>query len=163
MKRIMAILAAVASIPLLVLGILFLIVAATGPSRMLVATVFLLVAGLLLFWSDSTLRRLAETSPQALNTGIKHLARTLGGEVTVAQVQAEFHIPQKMALGALEKMLGQGECQREQRAERDVYIFKSVMPAKVLKRCPYCGSQFPVKAALAKCPNCGASLETTKE
>jgi rubrerythrin len=83
--------------------------------------------------------------------------------VTVAQVQAQFHISNTMALGALEKMRGHGECQREQRTDRDVYLFKSVMPAKVIRRCPYCGGTFAVKSALRECPNCGAALDVIKE
>ncbi len=163
MKRTLAVLAAVFSIPLLAFGVIFLIAAVASPSRVFVAAALLLGGGALLLWSVLTLRRLAEISPEALDTGIVDLARTLGGEVTVAQVQAQFHISNAMALAALEKMRGRGECQREQRADRDVYLFKSVMPAKVIKRCSYCGSTFAVKSALRDCPNCGAALDVVKE
>jgi len=108
-----ATIAVIASIPLLVLGVIFLIAAATNPSRILVAGVFLLLGGVLLAWGALRLRRLAEISPEALNTGIVDLARRLGGEVTVAQVQAEFNVPQDLALSVLERMRGQGQCQRD--------------------------------------------------
>ena len=163
MKRTLAIVAVIASIPLLVLGLIFLIGAVTAPSRILVAAVLLLLGGAFLAWGALTLRRLAEISPEALATGIVDLARTLGGEVTVAQVQAEFRIPNALALSALEKLRGKGECQREQRTDYDAYIFKGVMPAKAIKRCPYCGSMFAVKSAMRECPNCGAGLEIVKE
>ncbi len=163
MKRTLAVLATVFSIPLLAFGVIFLIAAVANPSRIFVAAALLLTGGALLLWGALTLRRLAEISPEALATGIVDLARTLGGEVTAAQVQAQFHISNAMALAALERMRGQGECEREQRAGRDVYLFKSVMPAKVIKRCSYCGSTFPVKVALRDCPNCGAALDVVKE
>jgi len=163
MKKSVAIIALVASVPLLALGIIFLIAAVTNPSRTLVAGVFLLLGGALLIWGILTLRRLAEISPEALAVGIVDLARRLGGEVTVAQVQAEFRISSAQALDALERLRGRGECQREQRTDHDVYIFKSVMPAKAIKRCPYCGSEFPVRSPLRECPNCGAALEIVKE
>lgn len=163
MKKFLAIAAIIASIPLLVFGVIFLIAAATVPSRFSVGAVLLLFGGALLIGGALTLRRLAEISPEALATGIVDLARRLGGEVTVAQVQAEFRIPSALALSALEKLRGRGECQREQRADTVVYIFKSVMPAKAIKRCPYCGSEFAVKSALRECPNCGAMLEIVKE
>lgn len=163
MKRILAIGAIIASIPLLVFGVIFLIAAATNPNRLFVASVFLLFGGALLIFGALTLRRLAEISPEALATGIVDLARRLGGEVTVAQVQAEFRIPKELALSVLEKLRGRGECQRERRADHDVYLFKSVMPAKAIKRCPYCGSEFAVKSAMRECPNCGAALEIVKE
>lgn len=163
MKRSWAIIAAIASVPLLVLGVIFLIAAVADPSRILVAAIFLLCGGALLAWGALTLRRLAEISPESLATGIVDLARRLSGEVTVAQVQAEFHIPNELASSVLEKLRGRGECQREQRADHYAYVFKSVLPAKAIKRCPYCGSEFAVRAAVRECPNCGASLEIAKE
>lgn len=163
MRRGLSIFAIVAAIPLLVFGVVFLIAAASVPSRFSVALVLLVFGAALLAWGALTLRRLAEISPEALATGIVDLARRLGGEVTVAQVQAEFRIPSEMALGALERLRGRGDCQREQRKDHDVYLFKSVMPAKAIKRCPYCGSEFAVKSAMRDCPNCGANLEILKE
>lgn len=163
MRKGLSIFAIIAAIPLLVFGVVFLIAAASAPSRFSVALVLLLFGGALLAWGALNLRRLAEISPEALATGIVDLARRLGGEVTVAQVQAEFRIPSEMALGALERLRGRGDCQREQRQDHDVYLFKSVMPAKAIKRCPYCGSEFAVKSAMRDCPNCGANLEILKE
>jgi len=163
MKKSGAIIAVIASVPLLMLGIVFLIAAMTNPGRLLVAAAFLVLGGGLLIWGALTLRRLAEISPEALATGIVDLARRLGGEVTVAQVQAEFRIPQHMALGTLEKLRGHGDTQRERRGDHWVYIFRSVMPAKAIKRCPYCGSEFAIKSAMRECPNCGGALEIVKE
>jgi hypothetical protein len=163
MKKSTSILAIIAAVPLLIFGVIFLIAAATSPNRFFVAVVLLLFGGALLAWGALRLRRLAEISPEALDTGIVDLARRLEGEVTVAQVQSEFRISSEMALGALERLRGRGECQREQRKDNDVYLFKSVMPARAIKRCPYCGSEFAVKSAMRECPNCGANLEIVKE
>jgi hypothetical protein len=163
MSKSRATIAVIASIPLLVLGLIFLIAAVANPSRILVAGVFLLFGVALLAWGALRLRRLAEISPEALATGIVDLARRLGGEVTVAQVQAEYSISQDLALSVLERMRGQGECQRERHGDHDVYLFKSVMPAKAIKRCPYCGSEFAVRSAMRECPNCGGALEIVKE
>jgi hypothetical protein len=163
MRRLGSTIAIIAAIPLLIFGVIFLIAAVANPGRFPVAVVLLLFGGALLAWGALTLRRLAEISPEALDTGIVDLARRLQGEVTVEQVQAEFHISSEMALGALERLRGHGTCQREQRKDHDVYLFKGVMPAKAIKRCPYCGSEFAVKSAMRECPNCGAPLEITKE
>lgn len=162
MRRSWAILAVIAAVPLLVLGIIFLIASMTNPGRLAIAAVFLVLGGALLVWGALSLRRLAEISPEALATGIVDLARRLGGEVTVAQVQSEFRIPQDLALGALEKLRGHGDAQRERRGDHWVYLFKSVIPAKAIKRCPYCGNEFSVKSAQRDCPSCGASLEIVK-
>ena len=163
MSRTSAIVAIAISIPLLILGGVFLIAAASNPSRLLTSAFFLLPGGLLVIWGATRLRRLAEISPEALETGIVDLARRLGGEVTAAQVQSEFRISQDLALSVLERMHGHGDCQRERRGDHDVYLFRSVMPAKATKRCPYCGSEFAVRSAMRECPNCGAALEIVKE
>jgi hypothetical protein len=163
MSRTSAIIAILLSIPLLILGGIFLIAAASEPSRLLTAMFFLIPGAVLVVWGATRLRRLAEISPEALETGIVDLARRLDGEVTVAQVQSEFRISQDLALSVLERMRGQGDCQRERRGEHDVYLFKSVMPAKAIKRCPYCGSEYAVRSAMRACPNCGGALEIVKE
>ena len=163
MKKTLATIAILMSIPLLVLGVIFLIAATTSAGRLPVAAVFLVIGGGFLAWGALTLRRLAEISPEALSTDIVDLARRLGGEVTVAQVQSEFRVSNNLALSVLEKMRGQGQGQREQRTDHDVYVFKSVMPAKAIKRCPYCGSEFAVKSAMRDCPNCGGALEIVKD
>jgi hypothetical protein len=162
MNRTWPIIAVIISVPLLVLGVVFLIAAMTNPGRILVALAFLVFGGALLIAGAMSLRRAAEISPEALATGIVDLARRLDGEATVAQVQSEFRIPQSMALGALEKLRGGGDAQRERRGDHWVYIFKSVMPAKAIKRCPYCGTEYSIKSAIRECTNCGASVEIVK-
>jgi len=78
-------------------------------------------------------------------------------------VRAEFRIDQQRALEALERLRQQGLAQLEHRGEQTVYLFKGVLPAKAVRKCPYCGSEFPVRAAVRQCPNCGGTLEVTKE
>lgn len=163
MRRTAPVMAIIASLPLLVLGVVFLIAAVANPSRILVAIVFLAFGAALLIWGLLTLRRISETSPEELAVGIVDLARRLDGEVTVPQVQAEFRISQKLATNVLEQLCARGECEREQRQDYDAYLFKGVVPAKAIKRCPYCGSEFAVRSAFRECPNCGGSLDITKE
>ncbi len=163
MNKRWATLAVIAAVPTLTLGIIFLIATVNNPSRILVAMALLALGYVMINSGLLTLRRLAQVSPEALATGIVELAKRLGGEVTVAQVQAEFKISTKKAIAALEEAVGKGQCQRERRDYYDVYVFKSVMPAKAVKRCSYCGSEFAIKSAVRDCPNCGASLEIVKE
>lgn len=162
MKKILAIIAMLVSIVLLTFGLLFLIAAMLKPERILVAVALLASAALLLVWAIATLRREAEVSPEALATGIVTLARRLGGEVTVEQVEAEFRISAARALETLDKLRAAGQAQVEQREGRLVYILRGLQAAAVTRRCPYCGSNFPVREAIRQCPNCGASLEINK-
>ena len=162
MKKILAVIALLISLPLLTLGVLFLIAAVANPQRILVASVLLVAGALPLTWGLLTLRRQAQISPEALAAGAVELARRLGGEVTVAQMQAEFRIPAEQALETLEKLRSAGQAQLEQRPGRAVYIFRGLQPSLVTRRCPYCGASFSVREALRQCPNCGAALEIDK-
>ncbi len=162
MRKVLAVLALLASIALLSLGLLFLIAAMAKPERLLVAAALLVAGALPLLWGLRTWRRQAEIAPEALATGTVALAKRLGGEVTVAQVQVEFHIPASQALAVLERLRGAGQAQAEERSGRVVYVLPGLQASLVTRRCPYCGAIFPVREALRKCPNCGATLELDK-
>lgn len=162
MRKTLAIIVALLSIPFFTVGLLFLIAATTKGSRFPIALAFLAIATVLLVSGLRRLRRLAEISPAALRTEAVELARRLGGELTASQLRAEFRLPQELAAGTLEKLVAEGTCTREQREERTVYVFKGLLPSMAEKVCPYCGTKLPLRAALRKCPNCGAQLEITK-
>ena len=162
MKKIPAIIAVLLSIPLYTFGILFLIAATANPNRALVALALFVVATFLLVVGLRRLRRLAEIAPDALRTGAIDLAHRLGGEVTVAQLRAEYHISLALASRVLGQLVSEGSCQREQREERIVYVVTGLKPSLVEKVCPYCGTKLPVRSDLRKCPNCGANLELKK-
>jgi rubrerythrin len=60
---------------------------------------------------------------------------------------------------ALEILQSRGDAVPEQRDDRRVYVFPNLKETKVVRRCPYCGVQFPVKQAITQCPNCGGNIE----
>jgi len=162
MRKLLAIVVVLLSIPFYTVGVLFLVAATTKGSRFPIALVLLAIATVLLVSGIRRLRRLAEISSAALRTEAVELARRLGGELTVSQLRAEYRIPQEMAASTLAKLVAEGTCTREERGERTVYVFKGLLPSMAEKVCPYCGTKLPVRTALRKCPNCGAQLEITK-
>jgi hypothetical protein len=162
MKKFWMILLVILAIPLVTLGILFLIAASGTPARLLPALALLVVGCALLVVGLRGLRRLAEINPEAVKTGAVQLAQRLGGELTVSQLRAEYRIPQELAARVLEELVAEGNAKREQREERLVYVFTGLLASLKEKSCPYCGTKLPVRSALRKCPNCGASLEITK-
>jgi len=163
MNKLTAIIVSLLSIPLYLLGFLFLIASGSGgSSRLLAAFGLLAVATAVLLLGRNRLRRLAEIDPTSLRTGAVELARRLGGDLTVSQLRAEYRISEKQATAALEELAAEGTAVREQREERVVYAFKGLLPSKAERLCPYCGTKLPVREALHKCPNCGANLEITR-
>ena len=162
MKKLGAVLLTLASIPFLTFAVIFLIAASGQPSRALVAMVLLVIGAVLLVAGTKALRRLAAISPDTLKTEAVEMARRLGGELTVAQLRAEYRISQDLAAGVLEGLVVDGVCARQDRGDRTVYVFMGLLPSVAKKVCPYCGTDLPVRDALRKCPNCGAQLEITK-
>jgi hypothetical protein len=161
MKKLVAIGAIVLAIILFLFGLIFLIAASTT-SRLLTAFALLAIGALLLWYAIRTLRRLRVLTPDNLDTAVVDLARRLGGEVSVSQVRSEFSVDQETAQASLDRLRREGVAQLEHRGERVVYLFKGVLPAKAIRKCPYCGSEFPVRESLHTCPNCGGTLEITK-
>ncbi|MBC7234261.1 MAG: hypothetical protein H5T69_00350 [Chloroflexi bacterium] len=162
MKKLWAILLVLASIPFFTLGILFLIAAIGAPSRALVGLALIGIGLILLITGVRWLRRLAAVAPDVLKTEAVNLAQRLGGELTVAQLRAEYRISQELAQRILDELVRENAARVERREERTVYVFAGLRPSMVEKVCPYCGTELPVRSNLRKCPNCGAQLELTK-
>jgi len=161
-KRSSAILLIVAAIVLITFGLIFLM-GSQGKGTTILTGMALLAGGIVLVgWAVNRLRRLAQLDPDQLATDAVELAQRLGGELTVAQVQAEFDVSGKLAAQVLEKLRSEEVCYVEHREDRTVFVFKSLMPSKATKRCPYCGAEFSIRDARRQCPNCGAMLEITK-
>jgi len=163
MKKLPYVLLVLASIPVLTIGVLFLIASGGGPaSRLLVALVLLAAGVAMLIAGIRKLRRLADISPEMLKTGAVDLAKRLGGELTVSQLRAEYRIPRELAEKVLAGLEADGTSVREQREDRLVYVFTGLLPSLAEKVCPYCGTELPVRSALRKCPNCGGQLQIEK-
>jgi len=163
MKRTAAIAVIVVAAVLLAGGLLFLCAATRQPSRLLLAFVLLVVGGGLAAWSGITLRRLRELAPENLSDRITEMAKVMQGEVTLAQVVADLRVPDEAAIAAFNLLERRGEAHRDRVGERDVYVFPGLVPHKVMRRCPYCGTEFSVKEAVYKCPHCGGDLRLERE
>jgi len=139
-KRSSAILLIIVAIVLITFGLIFLM-GSQGKGTIILTGMALLAGGILLVgWAVNRLRRLAQLDPDQLATDAVELAQRLGGEVTVAQVQAELDVSGKLAAQVLEKLRSEGACYVEHREDRTMFVFKSLMPSKATKLCPYCGA-----------------------
>jgi hypothetical protein len=162
-KRGFAISLVAVSVLLITFGLIF-VMGSGGKGTNILVGLALVAGGIVLVgWAVKGLRRLAQLNPEQLATDIVELAKYQGGEVTVAQVQAEFDVPGQLAAEVLEDLRSAGTCRVEHREDRTVFVFKSLMQAKAVKRCPYCGAEFSIRDAKRECPNCGAALEIVKE
>jgi hypothetical protein len=152
------------SVVLLAVGLLFLCAASRQPTRLFLAIALLVIGGGLAAWSGLALRRLRELDPEHLSDRITALAGAGGqAEVTLSQAVADLNVPDEALLEALALLESQGQCYRDNREGREVYVFPGLKETKMVRRCAYCGNEFSVKTPLHKCPNCGGDLELVRD
>jgi len=152
----------VVSALVLALGLLFLCAAIAAPERWLLALILLVVGAIGAGWSAFAYRRWASVQPGALTARITDLAAENDGELALAQVMSTFDVPASVATAAIDELVQKRQCHREARGDQVLYVFPGLKERKVVRKCAFCGSTFPVKQALQKCPNCGGSLELVK-
>ncbi len=141
------------------LGVLFLCAAVAVPERMWLAIILLVFGGIGAGWSAFSYRKWLSLQPGALAARVTALAEENNGELALSQVMSAYGVPATAATTALDELVNKGQCRREARADQVVYVFSGLKEHKVVRKCVYCGSTFPVKQALQKCPNCGGNLE----
>ena len=152
----------IASALALAVGILFLCAAISIPERWFLAIVLLILGAGGAGWSAFAYRRWASVQPGELAARITDLAAENDGELALSQIMSAFDVPASVATAALDELAQKGQCHREARGEQTLYVFPGLKEHKVVRKCVYCGSTFPVKQALQKCPNCGGNLELVK-
>ncbi len=152
----------VVSVLVLALGLVFLCAASIVPERLWVAIVLLILGALGAGWSAYAYRKWSIVQPAALSARITDLAAQNDGETSLAQVMSAFDVPASVAQAGMDELLNRGQCRREPRGDQVFFVFPGLKEQKVVRKCVYCGSTFPVKQALQKCPNCGGALELQK-
>lgn len=144
---------------LIAVGLLFLVAASSLPGRLLPAFTLLGLGAIGAAWSGLSYRHWRNLQPDELAPQITALAAKNKGELAVTEVMSAFAAPAEAVNSALGVLLDKGQAHREHRADRIVYVFPGLKEHKMVRRCMYCGSTFPVKEPLHKCPNCGGDLE----
>jgi hypothetical protein len=142
------------------LGLLFLCASIRAPQRLVLAALLIILGGGGVAWAGTTWRRLSEIEPKRLADRIVEMVKLQGKfETTAAEAVAELSAPVANVQAALEILGSRGDAVPEQRDDRRVYVFPNLKETKVVRRCPYCGAQFPVKQAITQCPSCGGNIE----
>ncbi len=159
MNRIAYLAVFIASAVVLALGVLFLCAAISVPERTPLAIILLALGAIGAGWSGFAYRRWSSLQPSALAVRITSLAAENNGELALSQVMSGLGANEAAATAALGELVQKGQCRREARADQVVYVFPGLQEHKMVRKCAFCGSTFPVKQALQKCPNCGGALE----
>lgn len=106
-----------------------------------------------------------KNNPEKLCNRITQMARMSNGELTIAQVIAEFPLDEAYPRRAFGLLIGKGLCfPRELEEGGSLYIFPGFKKKQPVKLCEYCGNRFkPEDAPKNDCPSCGAPLVSSME
>jgi len=163
MNKTIAIAVFILAVLLLAGGLLFLCAAVQQPSRLLLAGVLLALGAGLAVWSGMTLRKARLVDPENLSDQITSLAERSGhAEVTLSQVVSSMGVPDEAAQKALDLLSEKGQCVREYREDKLVYMFPGLKESKVVRKCSHCGREYSVKQPVYECENCGGKVELVR-
>jgi len=152
----------VSALGLVLLGLLFLIASRSDGHRLPVGMA-MLVAGLCLLAAGVTVfRQGIRQSPERIQQEILGLARRNHGEVSRETLDA--------ALGSgdlveqqVRALVERGVARQSSREGRRILVFPDYLLELVVKKCPFCGNDYPVRDEVEKCPGCGADLKISRE
>jgi hypothetical protein len=138
-----------------VLGLVFLI----APGRAGTGLVMLIIGLALVAFAASRMKTMKGLSPEGVEQQITSVAAAANGDVTVSALAGETGLEDGLLRAGLERLLNKGMLQVELRDGTDHYLFPGLRQEKMVKKCPYCGNEYPVAQAGRTCPSCGGNLE----
>ncbi len=146
------------AVPLILLGLLFLVAAMTNPPRMYVAAAFGGLGAFLAYLSMSWIAYLNFIAPENLEPLILRIAKKSNGYFTVRDVMQKLNLKEETVEKTLALMMSKGAVMSE--FKDGVEFFRVEAVAVQAKRmCEFCKTEFNVRDALTKCPNCGGNVK----
>lgn len=136
-------------------GLLFVL----APGKAGKGLLMLAIAAGLIGFAVSRLRAMAQLSPQYLEEQITSLAAASNGVVTLASACGHLRLEPAAVAPVLAALAQRGVARVEHRDGAEAYVFPGLTETKMVKKCPYCGNEYPVGHSGRTCPSCGGNLE----
>jgi len=150
-------------VTLAALGLLFLLGADGEVRRYVIAAIGLGLGAVAGGFGVALFRSAARFSPSGIRRELLALASTHDGELTMTDVEAAMGDRIAAAQQVLSGMAMGGECERRERDGAVAFVFPSLQPRVLLRRCEHCGYEAPLGSEEEGCPRCGASLDVRRE
>jgi len=147
------------AIVLLLFGLIFLLGNQGKASIVLTGLIMIAVAIAAGVFAVRKMGQVAATSPDAVDERILNLATLSGGDVTAAEVTGALGVPIADAQAALERLVSKGMAEHKVRDGDLYYTFAGIAEVRKVKRCAYCGTEYPLREPGMKCSSCGGMLE----
>jgi len=143
----------------LLFGLIFLLGSQGKPAILVAGIVMIVLAIAAGVFTMRKLGQVAGTSPDAIEERIVNLATMSGGEVTAAEATGALQVPVAEVQRALEELVSKGLAEHKVRDGDLYYVFPGIATVRKIKRCAYCGTEFPLREPGHKCSSCGGMLE----
>ena len=145
---------------LAILGLVFLI-GNQGKTGTAATGIIMLVIGLAA--GGFTLHKLGQlmaSTPDRIDQRVLNLAAMSGGDLTAGEVAGALNMSAQEADASLGRLVGRGLATLKTNPDGQiVYVVAGLAEVRKVKRCPYCGNEYPVADPKRTCPSCGANLE----
>ena len=160
-KKIIYLLLFVVGVFLLGLSLPFLL----HPDSSLMMTFFILASmgvASLIFGSGMK-ASVKKNMPSMIDADMMRLASRSDGRVTADMAVADLHITKAQALESLDRLSSAGTARPDMTDNGVAYIFDQVKPKRKIRKCSYCGAQYPVSKPITKCENCGGEVKLVEQ
>ena len=161
--RIGGMLAAAVGVVLVLGGLLFLVGAGGQSQRYLIGALAIAIGAGAAWLGARTARAADAASPDRVRHEVLALAERHDGELSMAEVEAALGVRFGVAREVLRSMADESTCRRVERGGATRWIFESLLPRLMLRRCPYCDHELPVAEEVHQCPHCGGQVELKVE
>ncbi len=161
LKMIFSVLLSLSGVIITLLGVIFLI-ASKGIASRLITGITLSLSGItVIYLGTKYIRKYLSISPEGIKKRLIKLAKMNHGEVSEDMITGEFG-EFDAAEEIIKELVLSGAVTKTERDKRVYYIFPDLKMKIILKQCPYCGNDYPVREDIEKCPSCGGDLKMNK-
>ena len=150
-----------AGIASLLLGILFVIAALGVMSRYVTGGVLVSLGIALIIPGVAIFRRGMAVTPKSIRGKILRLARRNGGRLSEEAIFAETGHGTETDL-EVRNFISWGLAEKTTEGGQPFLVFRDLQMKLVLKKCPHCGNDYPVRGDVEQCPSCGSDLKMVK-
>ncbi len=147
---------------LLLLGIMF-IIASDNEKRRVITGIILSPFGLLLLvFGIRFFREGLSLSPQRIREKILKLAAQNHGELPENVIMGEIGKSDILDFQLI-SMINSGIAKKTFRDGQTFFLFSQFNMKLIVKQCPYCGNDYPVRDDIETCSSCGGDLRVSIE
>lgn len=143
---------------IMVLGMMFIIASDKQKSRFAIGIILTMFGSSLLIMGVRLFRAGISLSPAKIKEKILQLAGKNHGELPEDIIIGEIGKSDTLNYQLLQ-MIKSGIAKKGFRNERAFYLFSQFNMKLVVKQCPYCGNDYPVRDDIETCSSCGGNLK----